>query len=167
MSCFQIWPAEIRIPLRKPQKYLFPVRRTFLCPNGAQNWGLVPLQLINERRPGTSPRTALIQAVCTFPPFLLPKDLQRNKGKEEEEKSSDRKNIPFKAETGNDSDPGGKCAAAPISPVGKRAGQSRQYCRRCRAERCAPSGCTCQTSRRPAPARRRLPASTWRTGRPA
>ena len=56
---------------------------------------------------------------------------------------------------------------SPISPVGKRAGQSRQYCRRSRAERFAPLRRIYRRSQQPAPARLRPPTSAWRTGRPA
>lgn len=56
---------------------------------------------------------------------------------------------------------------SPISPVGKRVGQSRQYCRRSRAERFAPLRRIYRRSQQPAPARLPPPTSAWRTGRPA
>ncbi len=56
---------------------------------------------------------------------------------------------------------------SPISPVGKRAGQSRQYCRRSRAERFAPLRRIYRRSQQPTPARLRPPTSAWHTGRPA
>ena len=56
---------------------------------------------------------------------------------------------------------------SPISPVGKRAGQSRQYCRRSRAERFAPLRRIYRRSQQPTPARLHPPTSAWHTGRPA
>lgn len=56
---------------------------------------------------------------------------------------------------------------SPISPVGKRAGQSRQFCRRSRAERFAPLRRIYRRSQQPTPARLRPPTSAWHTGRPA
>ena len=56
---------------------------------------------------------------------------------------------------------------SPISPVGKRAGQSRQYCRLSRVERFAPSRRIYRRSQQLTPARLHPPASAWRTGRPA
>ena len=63
--------------------------------------------------------------------------------------------------------PAGNVLQPPISPVGKRAGQSRQYCRRSRAERFAPLRRIYRRSQQPTPARLRPPTSAWHTGRPA
>lgn len=116
---------------------------------------------------GPTLQQALSGAVRTFRSrrFSCRNSCKETKGRKGNSIYGGRKSL-YNTE-GRDQCPRREMCFNPISPVGKRAGQSRQYCRRSRAERFAPLRRIYRRSQRPAPARRRPPTSAWHTGRPA